>query len=546
MLLLSFVLFGAFELHIPPRPSFTIGTSRKQQQSFRPTLDSLPEDLIRLIAARVVDVTPIKYGKVWGEEQNEQLPLLPLSVTCKHLRACLKSLIFKTVHNWNIDGKTGSEGSLSDDEQLCRTVHMRDHAIRHEHVLEVDDGVYEGLAQMPALQRVVMRYKVSLPPAALQCLPRIRHLTSLEIYQARLDGPVLPPLEFPLLEKLLLIIAGFRGVIRAPEIDKIVERANVGRLLRSVSGRLSHLHVSGDLLPDDFGDIRWQQLQKLVVSEHSPATYLLVPALTARMPTLRALHILYAADMSRPADELHPPFVYGDPDGKLLVETVPHLTSLSLSNLTEDDPVFSQLPASLTALHLHAWRDPYYGRRDRLDIRGETALTNASAMAIVLNHLSNLTHLLEFTVVLNEFPAAPLLEAIATTFPSLVYLEISHATYGYPRERREELEDARDPTIIAPLARLHHLRTLRITLNMLRNRFDRQVPILPILCWLFDGIPSLETAQFSWFTHFSWVPARDPEWRGWNSYDRAYMIRELAKPPPPRRILKPLREIDSD
>ncbi|CAK5271255.1 unnamed protein product [Mycena citricolor] len=421
---------------------------------------------------------PARGWKVWGEEQNAYLSLFPLSETCKRLREFLKPLLFRTIHNWNVDGKRVWPRAIWPH---AVEVNLRDHAARDLRFLQLTDDVYAPLSHMPLLTTVILRYNASVPSDALRCVGALSCLTSLEIHQARLDGPVPSSLDFPSLQRLLVSVSGFRGIVRASDIDRVAERAHVGSLLRCVSARLCFLHVSGDLLPDDFDDIRWPRLRTLIISEHTPATYLPVPALIAQMPQLQKLELLYAADMARTSDELHPPFIYGDPVDKTLTSALPFLTSLSLSNLAADDPIFSQLPLSLTGLHVHARRDPYYGEpRDFWD-RGETALSNAEAMAII-DRVLHLSDLEELTIVLREYPTAELLEVSVFRFPRLTFLEASHTTYRLAREwQYDELWDARDPTKLAWLARLKQLQTLRILLDLLRNPAETEVYDRPIV-----------------------------------------------------------------
>ncbi|CAK5271939.1 unnamed protein product [Mycena citricolor] len=498
--------------------------------TIKPTLASLPEDIIRLIAHIFVSSEPKRGWKVWGEEQNAYRSLFPLSETCKRLRETLKPLLFGKIYNWNIDGERVWPGGLWPH---AVEVNLRDHVVGDPRCLQVTDDVYAALSHMPLLTTMILRYNASVPLDALRCVGALSGLTSLEIHQARLDGPMPSSLHFPSLQRLLVSISGFRGIVRAEDIDRVAEQAHVGRLLRCASASLSFLHVSGDLLPDDFVDIRWPRLRTLIVSEHTPATYLLVPAFTTRMPQLRTLELLYAADMGRASDELYPPFVYGDTVGKPLVHTLPFLCSLALSNLAADDPIFSQLPLSLTALHVHARRDPYYGEpRDFWD-RGETAFSNAEAMSVV-DGISYLPDLEELTIVLREFPTAELLKVIASRFPRLTFLEASHATYRLPREGQyDELWDARDPAKLAALAGLKHLQRLRLSLDLLRNRVETHVNYIQVVQWIFDGIPSLEEMQLTFLNHGVWLPWWDPNVIPWIVYDRksaADLVFRLSHP----------------
>ncbi|CAK5271244.1 unnamed protein product [Mycena citricolor] len=485
------------------------------------TLPSLPEDLIRLIAEWIVCDDLDRGCLVWGEEQNAYRLLLPLSESCKPLRAYMKPLIFKTLHNWNIDGESVWPQDLWPH---VVTVKLRDHVAQDQAVLKVTQDVYTALTQMPLLTNAILRYNSVVPPAALQSLGAVTNLKTLEIHQARLDGLLLSSLSFPLLEKLVVTITGFRGISRANDIDRAAERANVGRLLRCVSRNLTFLHLSGDLMPVDFDKIRWPRLQSLAVSEHTPSRQLLVPALTAHMPSLCDLQLLYAADMSRTSEGLRPPFAYGDPAGRSLRHILPRLTALSLSNVSDDDPIFSQLPESLNALHIHARCDPHYGA-DHADLPkpAVAALSNASAIVLV-KRLSFLSDLIEFTISVNEFPTAPLFDTIASRFPRLTYLEASRANY---QQRRDGWDCTgrvtRNDTVLNAMSRFPRLRTLKLTLHTVESSRRSNMELGETLRRLFGGIASLQTVYFPWFFEPPWLPWQTPDPETWDSYDRGVL-----------------------
>ncbi|CAK5271262.1 unnamed protein product [Mycena citricolor] len=497
------------------------------------TLASLPEETIRLIAHIFITSEPQRGWKVWGEEQNAYRSLFPLSETCKRLRENLKPLLFRTIHNWNVDGKRVWPRAIWPHGV---EVNLRDHAVRDLRVLQLTDEVYAALSYMPLLTTVILRYNASVPSDALRCVGALSGLASLEIHQARLDGPMPSSLDFPSLQRLLVSISGFRGIVRASDIDRATERAHCGKLLRCVSARLCFLHVSGDLLPDDFDDIRWPRLQTLIISEHTPAMYLLVPTFTARMPQLRTLELLYSADMGRTSDELRPPFVYGDSAGNPLAQTLPLLTSLSLSNLAADDPIFSQLPPSLTALHFHARRDPYCGlTRDFWD-RGETALSNAEAI-FVIERVPHLQDLAELTIVLREYPTAELLEVIASRFPRLTFLEASHMKYRLGREwQYDEPRIAGDPAQLAALGRLSHLHTLKLSPDLFCNQFHEKLCCRLLANWIFTGVPWLKELQLTQVYSGVWLPYHNPDPDRWHKYHRERVVRSSSKMPPPRII----------
>ncbi|CAK5271121.1 unnamed protein product [Mycena citricolor] len=501
------------------------------------TLPSLPEDLIRLIAEWIVCDDLDRGCLVWGEEQNAYRLLLPLSESCKPLRAYMKPLIFKTLHNWNIDGESVWP---KDIWSHVVTVKLRDHVAQDQAVLKVTQDVYTALTQMPLLTNAILRYNSVVPPAALQSLGAVTNLKTLEIHQARLDGLLLSSLSFPLLEKLVVTITGFRGISRANDIDRAAERANVGRLLRCVSRNLTFLHLSGDLMPVDFDEIRWPRLQSLAVSEHTPSRHLLVPVLTAHTPSLRDLQFLYTADMSRGPEELRPPFAYGDPTRGSLCHILPRLTALSLSNVSDDDPIFSQLPESLNALHIHARCDPHYGL-DHADLPkpAVAALSNGSAIWLV-KRLSHLTNLAEFTISGDIFPTAPLLETIASHFPNLIYLETSRANYQRRRDGQDFTgRETRNDAVLTALTRFRRLQTLKLTMHTVRLSPRSSREQSETYERLFGGIPSLETVHLPWFSESPWAPWESPDPVTWLSYDRERMERSASRntQPAPVKII---------
>jgi hypothetical protein len=106
---------------------------------------------------------------------------------------------------------------------------------------------------MPVLTRVTLRLDAPIPSNLLISLSLVPNLTSLEIYQARLDGPTLPPgLAFMSLESLQISICGFQGVVRASGINREREIENVVALLKNVNDKLTTLQISGDLLSAGF------------------------------------------------------------------------------------------------------------------------------------------------------------------------------------------------------------------------------------------------------------------------------------------------------
>ncbi|CAK5271245.1 unnamed protein product [Mycena citricolor] len=255
------------------------------------------------------------------------------------------------------------------------------------------------------------------------------------------------------------------------------------------------LRLSGDLMPVDFGAIHWPKLQSLTVSEHTASRQLLVPALTA-----------------------------------------------------VDDPIFSQLPESLNALHIHARCHPHYGA-DHADLAkpAVTALSNASAIGLV-KRPSHLANLIEFTISGDEFPTAPLLETIASQFPNLIYLEASRANY---QRRRDGLDftgrETRNDTVLTAMPRFRRLETLKITLHVARLSLVSSLEQAETFDRLFGGIPSVETVHLPWFSKSPWVPGESSDSVAWLLTDREEMERSSSenKQPEPVEIILCMTQRDS-
>ncbi|KAJ7472052.1 hypothetical protein FB451DRAFT_313658 [Mycena latifolia] len=129
---------------------------------------------------------------------------------------------------------------------------------------------------------------------------------------SRLDGPSLrfARLSFASLESLVMCIWKFTVAVGTREVDRQCECNNVVALLQAVSGSLTTLTISGDLLSLHFLSLKWPHLQKFVITEHTPTPYLSVPELTSQMPALR-VQVLFSADLARRDTELRPPFALG-------------------------------------------------------------------------------------------------------------------------------------------------------------------------------------------------------------------------------------------
>ncbi|CAK5281165.1 unnamed protein product [Mycena citricolor] len=288
-------------------------------------------------------------------------------------------------------------------------------------------------------------------------------LQSLEIPGIRFDHAHLPvDLSFPHLRHLLLSICGFNGVTRPNGIDREAERRNVGQLLRSVAGHLESLEISGDLMPEDFLELEWPRLRSFTAREHTPSPYMLTHALLSKMPLLRELALLYAAEITGGPAELHPPFPYATDRDLTLSSLCPYLTSVVISNVRADDPILALLPTSLHTLRIVAERDSYRVEHPRLYPEGgQFALTNASATeALILR-------------------------------------------------------------ILSALQRFTNLYTVKISLDFLN--LSCGIDTSPVARWLLDGLPHVDTVHFNWERWRS--PYLGLQWVGRYSSDREYLAR---------------------
>ncbi|KAJ7216638.1 hypothetical protein GGX14DRAFT_605630 [Mycena pura] len=316
---------------------------------------------------------------------------------------------------------------------------------------------------MPSLTKVILDLEIAIPSDQLVALSLLPHLRSLELRQARMDGPSLSlsQASFALLTTLVISIWVISPFLRTRSVDQKREFDNVVALLQAVSGSLTTLSISGDLLSPESLTIKWPYLRNFSVTEHTPTPYLLVPELISRMPELRQLSVLFTADSTRDVGELHPPFTVGVRGGEILTNSSPHLHSVTLSNVEPSDPIFQQLPCTLDALRIVAAEDLYIPLPAAPYRRKWAPLTPTMTLTI-LKGISHFVDLAELTLTLAYFAPPTLIDDIATAFPRLHTLELERAAYTRARFYRE---DVRDSALLVPLARLLWLRRLRISLD---------------------------------------------------------------------------------
>ncbi|KAJ7083973.1 hypothetical protein B0H15DRAFT_402094 [Mycena belliarum] len=490
-------------------------------------LASLPSDVLHiivLILQRKPTTDEYRPDQTWDEEFCSGAPLIPLSETCRYLRAQTKPQIFRHVYNWS-----RADGAVWPDTlwPFITEARLRHHSIRHPKPISVSTELFQALPLMPSLTKVVLSLEW-VPAELLVALSLVPQLNNLEIEQARLDGPSLhlTRSSFASLESLRICIWRYTANIATRVVDSRSENDNLAELLRAVHGRLTILSISGDLLSPHFLSLQWPLLRKFVVTEHTPTPYLSVPELTTRMPALRELSVLFSADLVRTGSELRPPFTLGNLDGPLLSDSSPHLHTVTLSNLQPDDPIFSQLPRDLDALHIRAACDLYISARSARRSLQEAALTSSTVFNVV-RHIARLTNLTELTLTLDYFPTPALIDIVASACPGLRVLELGYLRYG---RGDVYVEDVRDDALLQPLARLTRLAHLRISLDFYARDppLRQQYPQGMAASWLFENIATLQSVAFTWQNWTRWAKFRPLEQTRWETYDRR-VIKAVAR-----------------
>ncbi|KAJ7725174.1 hypothetical protein B0H16DRAFT_1594912 [Mycena metata] len=377
----------------------------------------------------------------WDEEPSCGTRIIPLSATCRYLREQTRPRIFHEVSNWS-KGAPRADAWSDALWPFIAEVTLRDRSVRHPNPIALSADVLAALPLMPWPNKVVLQLGIPVPSQFLLALASAPQLSSLEILQARLDGPLPPlaPLSFPSLQDLLMCVWKFTAVVSSRDVVAEIERENVAAILQSV--------CNGKFLP-----IHWPHLRKFAVTEHTPT------------PFLTELAVLYSADLSCTAGELRPPFTLGVPRGRLLTERSPRLTSVTLSNLKPDDPVLRQLPSTLEALHAVATWDLYIPESSAPRQTQESPLTPVTALTAI-EHIAHLPQLVELTLTLDHFPTPDLIKIVSDAFPCLRFLELGNSKYPFGDEL---VEDVRDFALVESLSRLASLSCLCISLNFWRG-----------------------------------------------------------------------------
>ncbi|KAJ7242838.1 hypothetical protein B0H12DRAFT_839754 [Mycena haematopus] len=249
----------------------------------RITLTNAPTDVLELVLQILVDMEETAEVP-YDHERCTSTCLIPLSETCRWLRAQTLPWIFREVYNWNRNGVVVWPNALWG---FFVTVNLRDVSVRHPGLL-LSPELFSALPMMQAVTKVTLRLDATVPPELMSAFSLISNLSVLEIHQARLDGSFLPvDLPFPSLSSLLICICGFKGVTRVDGIDIDTEKRNIAMLLHILSDRLTSLQISGDLISPEFSTFRWPKLQEFTITEHTPTPFIPVLTLVAHMPALR-------------------------------------------------------------------------------------------------------------------------------------------------------------------------------------------------------------------------------------------------------------------
>ncbi|KAJ7725178.1 hypothetical protein B0H16DRAFT_1895189 [Mycena metata] len=189
----------------------------------------------------------------WDEKCSRGARLLALSTTYRCIRERANLRIFREVSNLT----KGAPDSAVWPEAIWPfivQVTLQDSSARHPNPVTLSTDLFVALPRMSSLNKVVLRLNILIPSQLILALSSVPQLSSLEILQARLDGP-LPPLtlgSFPSLDTLLICVWKFIAVIPVRDVVRDVEFDNVIALLQSISGKLSTLSISGDLLSPEF------------------------------------------------------------------------------------------------------------------------------------------------------------------------------------------------------------------------------------------------------------------------------------------------------
>lgn len=184
---------------------------------------------------------------------------------------------------------------------------------------------------------------------------------------------------------------------------------------------LRNIEVPKELLSYDrlsFAD--WPALRRLTLTGHKPQEPLAY--LLRGMPNITDLNLLYSKpsrQYSRDNDSADLPSMTIDEEVPLR-DRLRLLRSLTISNPTKEDPIFTEVPPSLESLSVTSicdWPDE------------TTGLTIEEAIWIVRAVSSSGVDLRELRMSLSEEPSAELVRVIAKEAPSLEFLQLGMDDY---------------------------------------------------------------------------------------------------------------------
>ncbi|RDB15559.1 hypothetical protein Hypma_004142 [Hypsizygus marmoreus] len=415
-----------------------------------PTLATLDNDVLFTV------FDALKYTLRYDRSVTSTTPcLLPLSSTCKRLRATIAPSIFQRLTN-----ERGMWSECSDNDFWPSTIWKyietvvvcgdtrSPRAMAHEVVASI-------LPKLPSLKRFSFQME-SAPPVVLLNAIAVIEIAALEFTNVRLDGPPLTDTFSRLRLTHLLLTA---SPWRLENLNSTAERKNVADILSTLSNTLVYLKVSGNFISfKTLARLDWPFLQTLTLIDRIPNEIVIpIPTVISQMPHLRNLHYNFGAT----SETYIPPIVYWPENhaSASLAATHPCMQSLSLSNICPAEHIMDHLPHGLRSLRILALRErgqqsllpPWYPFSP---LRKEDALRIIARAAL-------LPYLVDLALTLVDLPSPNVLDAVAKSCPKLRILEVSKGDF--------ELEEGDSPYLIQhliePLAQLEDLRELRISIG---------------------------------------------------------------------------------
>ncbi|KAF7300935.1 hypothetical protein MIND_00656400 [Mycena indigotica] len=484
-------------------------------------LELLPPELVHLILDAL---SRILYSAKNVQEDFSRDCAVSLATVSHRLRATVLPWMFATIHNRHESLPPRALWSH------FRTLHIRDVSASRNAAIVVSDALLMALAEMSHLTTVTIRLNSVIPDLCFSALSQLPLLSSLEIYQIRLDGEVnFARMTLPALEALSLRIGGFFGVSRPANVDLAQEAQNIMHLLCTVAQKLRFFTISGDILPPAFGEIHWPGLISLAITEHLPPTHIPLSALVGQMPSLEKLELLYTPDLAR---RRYSPFRVIRPGETVPSQVLQRLSVLSLSNVHIYDPILQALPQNLKKLNLLAAWDvldyqrlapPPFGSPP-MGWMGEYRVSYLQWTSLLSQaSFPNLTAL--SMTIGPPSPAAVLIEAIASAAPNVLDLEFRHTIYDNSDDRLLTI-DFIDPGFFTALRKFHQLDRFCIFIDYLRIHMNPGPPGHAAYR-LFVEVPTLQTVVYKFSGYVS--PPQSQMTCVWG--------REmLARPAPPRVI----------